>query len=227
MKENNAGENTRKRKKLIYALIVSACSLLLIAATVLTVYFVTRGNDVVLETPVDPGDDNPKDPDDDKPSETPDDTKPEDPDKETGGEEVVTFVLPLTQNTCSVGYDAIYSNATLNKIYRHKGVDFTAEEGAGVYSVADGTVVEISYSEELGNVIRIDHGDGIVSSYRFVEPSEAIGAGDRVRQGQIIGTVAAPYGTEYKDGAHLHFEMEQNGASVDPAGYLDITYDEK
>ena len=66
MKENNAGENTRKRKKLIYALIVSACSLLLIAATVLTVYFVTRGNDVVLETPVDPGDDDPKDPDDDK-----------------------------------------------------------------------------------------------------------------------------------------------------------------
>lgn len=227
MKENNTGEPTIRKRKWIYSLIISISALLLVAATVLSVYFVTRGrnetlgnDDPVVEPSDDPKDEEPETPPDEEPD-APSDDEPADSD------DVVKFVLPVDCESCSVEYGAIYTNATLNKIYRHMGVDFAAAEGTSVCAIADGTVASISCSEDLGNVVAISHGEGLVSYYRFIEPKESLAAGDSVRQGEVIGTVAAAYGTEYKDGAHLHFELELKGESVDPAEYLDLTYDEK
>ena len=124
-------------------------------------------------------------------------------------------------------YGEVYYNETLNKIYRHNAVDFAAAEGEEVACIAEGTVLEVSLSEELGNLVTVDHGDGLVSAYRFVEPKEGLKAGDKVEQGDVLGTVAAPYGTEAHGGAHLHFELSLDGESVDPADHLDLTYEEK
>ena len=121
----------------------------------------------------------------------------------------------------------MYFNETLNKIYRHKAVDFAAAEGTEVVCIADGTVTDVSLSEELGNLITVDHGDGLVSCYRFVEPQDGLKAGDKVEQGGVLGKVASPYGTEAHGGAHLHFELALDGESVDPADHLDLTYEEK
>ena len=46
--------------------------------------------------------------------------------------------------------------------------------------------------------------------------------GDSVEKGQVIATVAEPTGNEYKDGAHLHFEITANGVQVDPTTYLTL-----
>ena len=46
-------------------------------------------------------------------------------------------------------------------------------------------------------------------------------------KGEYFATVAASYGSEAKDGTHLHFEMKLNGKTCDPASYLDIEYAEK
>ncbi len=125
-------------------------------------------------------------------------------------------------------YREIYANQTRGGIvYRHMGVDFSADEGTPVVSVAAGVVSSISYSETLGNVIIIDHGDGLVSYYRFIEPTDGLTEGSEVAKGEQIATVAAAYGTEYKDGAHLHLEISLNGEYVDPADYFDIVYEEK
>ena len=58
----------------------------------------------------------------------------------------------------------------------------------------------------------------------IVEVDNTIGAkvGDRVERGEVIATVAEANGNEYKDGAHLHFEMLVDGENVDPSTYLTL-----
>lgn len=212
------GEKTSKRKKLIYYVILAISVCLLVAATVLTVYFVSDSkNDHVIDkdpsTPVIP--DDPKEPDDPTP-----------PDVPSTGDDVVKFTVPLASETVST-YDVIYKSATTNFIYRHKAVDFAAAAGTAVAAVADGTVESVSLNETTGNIVTIDHGNGLKSLYRFVEPVSTLKKGDSVKKGDKIAEVAAAYGSEAKDGEHLHLEMEENGKKVDPAKYLDIEYDEK
>ena len=208
-------EKTKKRRLLYYLLLaISIC--LLTAATVLTVYFVGGGGkgDILEEdppnvTPVEPDDPN----------------KPNEPDKPTGGE-AEKFVLPVAYEDASV-YNDIYRNTTTGFIYRHRGVDFMAAEGTKVAAIADGTVEQISLSERNGNLIVINHGDGIMGYYKFLDPNATLKVGATVEKGQYFGTVAAPHGPEAKDGAHLHFELKVNGTLCDPASYLDIQYAEK
>ena len=219
-------EEKTKKKKSIYYILLAVGVALLAAATVLTVWFTTRGSDVVEVPPVEEPDD-PSGPS--GPSEPEEPEEPDEPDEPTGPSEPdgPEYVRPISVETCSVDYDAIYVSDTTDFIYRHKAVDFAADAGTEVYAMADGTVSEISLSEELGNLITIDHGDGLVSCYRFVEPQDGLKAGDKVEQGGVLGKVASPYGTEAHGGAHLHFELALDGESVDPADHLDLTYEEK
>ena len=230
MKEKNSAEVTSKRKRLIYSLILAVCVLLLVTATALTVYFVTTGGQEVLEKPSieDPTGGDKKDPDTNKPTGPDEEKKDPDENKPTGGGEVVRFTSPVANATCSVEYASIYTNATLKgQIRKHMGVDYTVAAGTDVVSIAAGTVVSISLEPTLGNLISVDHGDGLVSYYRFVEPVESLKEGDKVEKGQVIATVAQAYGTEQHAGEHLHFEMKLNKDWVDPASYFDITYAEK
>lgn len=209
-------EKSKNKKKLLYYLILAVSVLLLVAATVLTVYFVTGDKNEVLDNP--PGGDNvtPVDP-----------VKPDDPNQSTGGEDVVKFVVPLTYESVSEEYNVIYTSKTTGWSYRHKAVDFAAAEGTAVCSMADGKIETVSLNEKTGNYIVVDHGDGLKSLYRFVEPVNGLKAGDSVKKGDKIGEVAAAYGSEAKDGTHLHLEITLNGAPKDPSSYLDLVNDEK
>ena len=215
-KENTSTSN---KKRVIYTVIVAVCALLLIAATVLTVYFLTQGNRNVLDTP--PAQDSDK-----KDPPTSGDDPKDDPSKPSGGVKVA-FVKPVESTVCSVEYEEIYDNTSTNKWYKHMAIDYLADEGTAVCAMADGVVKEISLTDILGNCVVIEHADGVTSIYRFVEPVTGLKAGDKVKQGQTIATVAAAYGTEYKDGTHLHLEMSVNGKSVDPKDYIDVTFEEK
>ncbi len=207
-------EKTKKRKFLYYlVLAISVC--LLTAATVLTVYFVTNDDAGSLKT--DPPGQVVTPPDD-----TGDDKK--DPDKPTIGE-VNKFCDPVTYSAASV-YNAIYKD-TYGFRARHEGVDFAAEEGAQVAAIRDGTVTSISLNEKTGNIITVDHGDGLIASYRFVEPVSTLRTGAKVTKGECFATVSAACGPEKQDGTHLHLELHLKGKNVDPASYLDIQYQEK
>lgn len=119
-----------------------------------------------------------------------------------------------------------YHNSTLNCYYEHVGVDFSAAAGTQVFATEDG-VVESIYKDDilLGTQIVINHGNGLKTSYSFVTETDGLKVGASVKKGDLIATVAEPTGKEYKDGAHLHFEVFENGKSVDPA--LHLTLDEK
>lgn len=145
-----------------------------------------------------------------------------------GGDDVntgatVDYVNPLETMTV-INQQGFYYNTTLNCYYEHVGIDVSAEAGAEVYCIADGTVEGIYTADILqGTQVVIDHGDGVKSVYSFVEPVSALKAGDAVKQGDVIATVAEASGCEYKDGAHLHLEMYVEGVSADPANYLTLS----
>lgn len=135
--------------------------------------------------------------------------------------------MTMPVSTVSVVNDyGFYHNTTLNNYYEHRGVDFSAAVGAEVYAVNDG-VVESIYRDDIltGTEITVDHGDGVKSVYRFVTVADGLIVGTEVKRGDVIATVAEATGEEYKDGAHLHFEILKDSKQVDPATYL--TFEEK
>ncbi len=135
--------------------------------------------------------------------------------------------LGLPVSTVNVCNDyGFYHNKTLNCYYEHEGIDFTAEVGAEVRAVKDG-VVESIFRDDilLGTEIVVNHGDGMKTLYRFVDANENLTVGATVKKGDVIATVAQASGNEYKDGAHLHFEISVSGENVDPA--LHLTLEEK
>ena len=132
------------------------------------------------------------------------------------------FVLPIEKAVTTNGFGFFY-NQTLNNYYEHEGLDFSAEVGASVIAVEDGVVESVFVSDVLsGTEIIVDHGNGLKTLYRFVTQVDGLKAGDSVTKGQTIATVSEPSGSEYKDGAHLHFEVIENGANIDPVTYLSL-----
>ncbi len=237
-------EKTQNKKKIIYYSILAACALLLIAGIVLTVYFVTRNAETVSEDPpiVDSGDQNDPPaggeipggeiPGGEEPGgqDEPDDPPAsggEEPGEPSGGEDAVRFVAPIDYEDYSVVYADIYHNETTGWWYRHKAVDFEAPAGTEVRCMADGTIESVSVSQELGNLIIVDHGDGLKTLYRFVEPVGELAAGQKVSKGEKLGEVATAYGSEARDGEHLHLEIVLNGDYVDPTDYLEPVLEEK
>jgi len=99
----------------------------------------------------------------------------------------------------------------------HRGVDFAAQRGTPVLAPAAGTVVESTAlydgQPKFGQVIVIDHGDGLRSMYAHLD-RRSVRIGDRVAAGEAIGLSGA---TGRVTGPHLHLEVLRNGAHVDPA----------
>ena len=96
----------------------------------------------------------------------------------------------------------------------HSGIDFAAEEGAGVYAVAGGIVTAADYDVEKGNYVVLDHGGGLETEYQHMK-SLLVSAGQSVAQCQILGYVGS---TGNSTGPHLHFEARQDGAPADLTG---------
>lgn len=99
----------------------------------------------------------------------------------------------------------------------HRGVDYGAPTGTPVYSSGDGKVVASGYSRSNGNYVYIQHDGRIVTRYLHLH-KRLVQAGQRVRQGQTIGSVGA---TGLATGPHLHYEFLVDGAHKNPRTALD------
>jgi murein DD-endopeptidase MepM/ murein hydrolase activator NlpD len=98
----------------------------------------------------------------------------------------------------------------------HEGIDIAAPAGTSIVAAASGTVILAGWLGGYGNLVVIDHGGGLSTAYAH-QSSIAVGVGQAVSQGQVIGYVGS---TGHSTGNHLHFEVRVNGAAVDPLGYL-------
>lgn len=99
---------------------------------------------------------------------------------------------------------------------RHEGIDFVAPVGTPIVAAADGVVVVAEYHPEFGNMVDIDHGDGLISRYAHLSRMD-VATGRLVRRGDEIGAVG---NTGRSTGPHLHFEVRMLGVAQNPALFL-------
>lgn len=99
----------------------------------------------------------------------------------------------------------------------HKGTDMRSPEGAKVVAAADGTVVLAEPQYFGGNMVYIDHGQGVISTYAHLSAFD-VTAGQRVRKGEVIGRSGA---TGRVTGPHLHFGLLVQGVAVDAMPLLE------
>ena len=102
----------------------------------------------------------------------------------------------------------------------HQGMDLAAPLGAQVLAVADGTVSRIYADPLMGTTVVIAHEGGVESVYSNLAQLPTVEVGDAVTTGMVIGSVGRSAVAESQKAAHLHFEMTEAGASVDPENYL-------
>lgn len=98
----------------------------------------------------------------------------------------------------------------------HEGLDFNAETGTPVLAAATGVVLAAEYRPDYGNVVDIDHGEGLVSRYAHLSRI-LIKPGHLVRRGERIGAVGS---TGRSTGSHLHFEVRLLGVPQNPVRFL-------
>ncbi len=98
----------------------------------------------------------------------------------------------------------------------HRGLDISARRGTPVYAPADGVVVFTGRNGGLGRTVRISHGFGFTTLYGHLNEITAE-LGDEVRRGDQIGAVG---NSGRSTGAHLHYEVQEDGKSVDPLYYI-------
>ncbi|MCP9487454.1 MAG: peptidoglycan DD-metalloendopeptidase family protein [Gaiellaceae bacterium MAG52_C11] len=98
----------------------------------------------------------------------------------------------------------------------HEGIDIAVPTGTPVVASAAGTVIVAGWMGGYGNLVVVDHGNGISTAYAH-NSSLAAGVGQSVAQGQLIAYAG---NTGHSFGPHLHFEVRINGSAADPLGYL-------
>ncbi len=132
----------------------------------------------------------------------------------------LTFITPCN-GTISAEYNdsKIVWNGSMGSFETHCGIDFKSTD-MNVYASADGTIKEVGYDKLDGNYIVIEHEEGYITKYMSLESESTLKAGAKVKQGQLIGKMAATKGTESVEGAHLHFEVLKNGEQINPLDVL-------
>lgn len=98
----------------------------------------------------------------------------------------------------------------------HAGLDFAAPVGTPILAAAGGVVSAAEYNPAFGNMVVIDHGNGLQTLYAHASKLD-VRSGEIVRKGQQIAVVGS---TGRSTGAHLHFEVHVNGLPQNPARFL-------
>ena len=98
----------------------------------------------------------------------------------------------------------------------HMGMDFHAQVGDPVLAVADGVVAFAGEKNGYGNVVDIDHGNGYITRYAH-NSRLIVHEGDLVHAGQEVAKAGS---TGRSTGAHVHFEVWQNGRALNPRMFL-------
>ena len=95
----------------------------------------------------------------------------------------------------------------------HSGLDIAAPEGTPIRAPADGVVADRGEFFFNGNVVYLDHGQGVISSYSHMQQIQ-VRPGQAVKRGEVIGKVGQ---TGRVTGPHLHWDIMLNQTSVDPS----------
>jgi len=88
----------------------------------------------------------------------------------------------------------------------HNGIDLYNRNAVDVYAAANGRVKEKHYRDDYGNMLVIEHGEGVFARYAHLESfANGVNIGDQVKSGQTIGIMGNT--ASYKIPRHLHYEV--------------------
>lgn len=126
------------------------------------------------------------------------------------------YLLPMgTDILKDYSYGEMVQSKTMGDWRVHNGVDFRGQAGTDVLAIQDGTVAK-TYNDALwGQVVEIDHGNGLLAKYCGMQKDSAAKEGTKVRQGQMIGKLGV-VPVESLDDPHLHLEISVHEEIVDP-----------
>ena len=130
-----------------------------------------------------------------------------------------TFVWPTPSCTTTSSVYGYRVHPIYGTVKFHAGEDIPASYGAEILAAASGTVTTAGWVSGYGNYTVIDHGGGTMTAYGH-QSSILVSVGQHVEQGQVIGYVGS---TGNSTGPHLHFEVYQNGSTVDPKSFFSFT----
>lgn len=103
----------------------------------------------------------------------------------------------------------------------HSGLDFPGPMGTPILAAAPGRVVYVGQKSGYGNVVEVDHGQGILTRYAHLSGfTSKVGA--QVAAGEQIAKMGS---TGRSTGSHLHFEVRLNGVAVNPRRFLEAKAD--
>ncbi|HEX2145806.1 MAG TPA: peptidoglycan DD-metalloendopeptidase family protein [Glycomyces sp.] len=129
---------------------------------------------------------------------------------------------PVASQDAQIKWTPMLDQITITSLFgqrwgrNHNGVDFDAATGDPVYAAYPGTVVHAGWETGFGNLVVIDHGDGIETYYAH-NSEIGVSEGDWVDAG---GHIADAGNTGRSFGSHVHFEVHVNGQPVEPLHYL-------
>lgn len=103
----------------------------------------------------------------------------------------------------------------------HAGMDFPGRYGQPILAAAKGKVVYVGQRQGYGNVVEIEHGNGLMTRYAHLSGYSAR-AGQTVSRGDTIGRMGS---TGRSTGTHLHFEVRLNGQPINPRHFLEARQD--
>ena len=109
-----------------------------------------------------------------------------------------------------------YAESSSIRSSKHTGLDIAAPKGAEIKAVAKGTVIYAQRDGSYGNLVKIDHGNGVETWYAHTSKM-LVTVGQEVKAGDVIALVGS---TGNSTGPHLHLEIRINGEHVNPQKYL-------
>jgi murein DD-endopeptidase MepM/ murein hydrolase activator NlpD len=98
----------------------------------------------------------------------------------------------------------------------HYGIDISARRGSPIVATADGRVIKAGWENGHGNLVEIDHGHGVRTTYSHAA-RVLVRSGQTVTRGQTIALVGS---TGFSIAPHVHYEVHENGRPIDPLRYI-------
>lgn len=98
----------------------------------------------------------------------------------------------------------------------HGGIDIDGNKGDTIMAPANGIVSKAGWHGGYGNLIEIDHGNGLTTRYGHLSQGN-VRIGDTVQRGQLIGLIGS---TGRSTGPHLHYELRMNDKPINPRRLL-------
>ncbi|KOR81083.1 peptidoglycan DD-metalloendopeptidase family protein [Peribacillus frigoritolerans] len=108
-----------------------------------------------------------------------------------------------------------------NRYEQNKGIDIAMEDGKSfdVKASLSGNVTKVQDDALLGNLVEVEHEDGVVTRYQSVKDIK-VAVGDKVKQGQAIATAGKSQINE-EAGVHVHFEIRKDNIALNPLDFVD------